>query len=111
MLGLSSTNQSTKVENIDLDVPLLYLYSYVGKPGKYHQHIIEVHYLQPVECCSYKLKRTVDPKWRGSPPPAPPPIMEDWNFDNILQVKKNTTQDVDISAKIKTVHELCISQQ
>ena len=47
----------------------------------------------------------------GEPPPRPPPIMEDWNFDNILQVKKNTTKDVDISAKIKTVHELCISQQ
>ena len=44
-LGLSSTNQSTKVENIDLDVPLLYLYPYVGEPDKYHRHIIEVHYL------------------------------------------------------------------
>ena len=83
MLGLSSTNQSTKVENIHLDVPLLYLYSYVGKPGKYHQHIIEVHYLQPVECCSYKLKRTVDQKWRGSPP-----IMEDPDQDLLTIIYK-----------------------
>ena len=83
MLGLSSTSQSTKVENIDLDVPLLYLYSYVGKPGKYHQHIIGVHYLQPVECCSYKLKRTVDPKWRGSPA-----IMEDPDQDLLTIIYK-----------------------
>ena len=83
MLGLSSTNQSTKVEHINLDVPLLYLYSYVGKPGKYHQHIIEVHYLQPVGCCSYKLKRTVDPNWRGGTP-----IMEDPDQDLLTIIYK-----------------------
>ena len=59
-LGLSSTNQSTKVENLDLDFPLLYLYPYIGKPDKCYRHIIEVHYIQPVGCRSYKLKRTVN---------------------------------------------------
>ena len=82
-VGLSSTNQSTKVENLDLDVSLLYLYSYVGKPGKYHPHMTEVHYLQPVGYCSYKLKRTVDPKWRECPP-----IMEDPDQDLLTIIYK-----------------------
>ena len=38
------TNQP-KLKNLNLDVPLLFLYTYVGKSDKYHQHIIEVHYL------------------------------------------------------------------
>ena len=49
-LSLLSTNQSTKVENFDLDDPLLFSYPYVGKPDKYHRHIKEVDYSQPVAC-------------------------------------------------------------
>ena len=49
-LSLLSTKQSTKVENLYLDVPLLFLFLYVGKPDKYYWHIIKVHYLQLVAC-------------------------------------------------------------
>ena len=38
------TNQP-KFINLNLDVPLLFLYSFVGKPDKYHQHIIGVPYI------------------------------------------------------------------
>ena len=56
--------QTTKLKlgNVNLDVSLLFLYSHVRKPDKNHQYTIKVHYPQPVECRSYKLKRTVDPK-------------------------------------------------
>ena len=42
------SNQTKLKKNHDLDVTLLFLYYYVGKPDKYHRHLIEVHYLQPV---------------------------------------------------------------
>ena len=35
------TNQ-LKLKNLDLDVPLLFLYPYLGKPNKYHQHITHI---------------------------------------------------------------------
>ena len=41
------TNQ-LKLKNLDLEVPLLFLYPYVAKPDKYNQDIIEIHYLQPL---------------------------------------------------------------
>ena len=47
--SLLSVNNQLKLKNLDLDVPLLFLYPY-GKLNKYHWHIIEVHYLQPVAC-------------------------------------------------------------
>ena len=46
-LSLLCTNQP-KLKNLYLDVPLLFLYSYVGKSDKYHRHIIKVHYPQLV---------------------------------------------------------------
>ena len=39
-----------KLKNLYLDVPLLFLYSYVGKPDKYHRHITKARYLQLVAC-------------------------------------------------------------
>ena len=62
-LSLLTTNQSAKVEKSLLNVFVLLLYSYVGKPDKYHRHIIKVHYLQLVACRWYKLKRAVDQNW------------------------------------------------
>ena len=50
------------MKNLYLDVPLLFLYSHVGKPDKYHRHIIKVHYLQVAACRWYKLKRALDQK-------------------------------------------------
>ena len=37
------------LKNLDLDVPILFLYLYVRRPDKYHQDIIEAHYPQPAE--------------------------------------------------------------
>ena len=37
------------LKNLDLDVPILFLYPYVGRPDKYHQDIIEAHHPQPAE--------------------------------------------------------------
>ena len=56
------TNQ-LKLKNLDFDVPLLYLYPYVRRSDKYHWHIIEVRYLQPVVCRWYEVKRAVDQNW------------------------------------------------
>ena len=38
------------LKSLGLDVPLSFLYPYVGKPDKNHQQTIEIHYPQPVEC-------------------------------------------------------------
>ena len=53
---------SLLLQNLDLDVPLLFLYPYVGRPGQYHWHMIKIHYPQPVACRWYKVKRLEDPK-------------------------------------------------
>ena len=42
------TNQSIKVEKSRLKCSSIALYPHVGRPDKYHRHIIEIHYSQPV---------------------------------------------------------------